>query len=59
MYLKKTVLVAMSEPRYHEPVTPGLLTAEPYSWKSLVVGQPILRLRTTATRSAVLNLAEG
>ena len=49
----------MSEPRQHEAVQPGLLTAEEYSWKSLVTGQPILRLRTTATKAAVLTLPEG
>ncbi|CAH1799230.1 unnamed protein product [Owenia fusiformis] len=42
-----------------EPVVPGLLVAEPYSWKSLVTGQPILRIRTTATKAAVLSLPEG
>ncbi|KAL8581512.1 hypothetical protein ACOMHN_042905 [Nucella lapillus] len=41
------------------PVTPGTLVAEPYSWKSLVTGQPILRLRTTGTRAAVLSLPAG
>ncbi|GFS08049.1 androglobin-like [Elysia marginata] len=41
------------------PVTPGTLVAEPYSWKSLVTGQPILRLRTTGTKSAVLSLPPG
>ncbi|KAK3803170.1 hypothetical protein RRG08_067346 [Elysia crispata] len=40
-------------------VTPGTLVAEPYSWKSLVTGQPILRLRTTGTKSAVLSLPPG
>ncbi|XP_052244735.1 androglobin-like isoform X7 [Dreissena polymorpha] len=40
-------------------VTPGTLVAEPYSWKSLVTGQPILRLRTTAIRAAVLCLPAG
>ncbi|CAG2214037.1 Androglobin [Mytilus edulis] len=41
------------------PVTPGTLVAEPYSWKSLVTGQPILRLRTTGNRAAVLSLPPG
>lgn len=41
------------------PVTPGTLVAEPHSWKSLVTGQPILRLRTTGTRAAVLSLPAG
>lgn len=50
----------VSEQRSHtEPLQPGLLVAEPYSWKSLVTGQPILRLRSTATRAAVLSLPEG
>ncbi|XP_048766494.2 androglobin-like isoform X7 [Ostrea edulis] len=40
-------------------VTPGTLVAEPYSWKSLVTGQPILRIRSTATKAAVLNLPAG
>eukprot|EP00058_Branchiostoma_floridae_P013566 XP_002599054.1 hypothetical protein BRAFLDRAFT_81713 [Branchiostoma floridae] len=40
-------------------VPPGLLVAEPYSWKSLVTGQPVLRIRSTATRAAVLTLPEG
>ncbi|XP_078372473.1 androglobin-like isoform X6 [Oculina patagonica] len=41
------------------PPTPGLLVAEPYSWKSLVTGQPILRIRTTGTKAAVLVLSPG
>ncbi|XP_077974428.1 androglobin-like isoform X6 [Styela clava] len=41
------------------PVPTGLLVAEPYSWKSLVVGQPILRIRTTGTRAACLTLPPG
>ncbi|KAJ8026646.1 Androglobin [Holothuria leucospilota] len=41
------------------PVPPGLLVAEPYSWKSLVVGQPILRIRTTSTKVAALTLPPG
>ncbi|CAC5378200.1 Androglobin [Mytilus coruscus] len=41
------------------PVNPGTLVAEPYSWKSLVTGQPILRLRTTGNRAAVLSLPPG
>ncbi|XP_070569023.1 androglobin-like isoform X9 [Ptychodera flava] len=40
-------------------VTPGLLVAEPYSWKSLVVGQPVLRIRSTSTRAAALSLPPG
>ncbi|XP_022081747.1 androglobin-like [Acanthaster planci] len=41
------------------PNVPGLLVAEPYSWKSLVVGQPILRIRTTSTKAAALTLPPG
>ncbi|XP_071819104.1 androglobin-like isoform X13 [Apostichopus japonicus] len=41
------------------PVPPGLLVAEPYSWKSLVVGQPLLRIRTTSTKVAALTLPPG
>jgi hypothetical protein len=33
--------------------------AEPYSWKSLVTGQPCLRIHTTAIRSAFLSLPPG
>ncbi|KAL8623368.1 hypothetical protein ACOMHN_065902 [Nucella lapillus] len=40
-------------------VSPGTLVAEPYSWKSLVKGQPILRLRTTGIRAAVITLPPG
>lgn len=41
------------------PVTAGTLVAEPYSWKSLVTGHPILRIKTTGTRAAVLTLPAG
>ncbi|XP_076825894.1 androglobin-like isoform X2 [Clavelina lepadiformis] len=37
----------------------GLLVAEPYSWKSLLTGQPVLRIRTTGTRAACLTLPAG
>jgi hypothetical protein len=33
--------------------------AEPYTWKSLVTGQPVLRIHTTAIRSAFLSLPPG
>ena len=33
--------------------------AEPYSWKSLVTGQPLLRIHTTAIRSSFLSLPPG
>ena len=32
------------------PITAGTLIAEPHSWKSLAIGQPVLRIRTTANR---------
>lgn len=38
---------------------PGSLIAEVYSWKSLAMGQPILRLHTTATKAALLTLPPG
>ncbi|CAF3367996.1 unnamed protein product [Rotaria sp. Silwood1] len=37
----------------------GSLIAELYSWKSLRMGQPILRLHTTATKAALLTLSPG
>lgn len=33
--------------------------AEPYTWKSLVTGQPSLRIHTTAIRSSFLSLSPG
>ena len=42
-----------------DPVQTGLLVAEPYSWKSLVSGNPILRVRTTGIRAVVLALPPG
>lgn len=48
-----------SEPAPKEPLQPGVLIAEPFSWKSLVTGQPVMRLRTTGTRASVLCLPEG
>eukprot|EP00794_Sanderia_malayensis_P000438 gene438-1079_t len=43
------------------PVVPpsGTLIAEPYSWKSLVTGQPTLRIKTTGIKGAVLTLPPG
>ena len=41
------------------PPTPGRLVAEPYSWKSLVTGQPILRICTTGSKASVLSLPPG
>ncbi|KAK3097303.1 hypothetical protein FSP39_008511 [Pinctada imbricata] len=49
----------VGEPKPPPVVNPGTLVAEPYSWKSLVTGQPILRLRSTGTRAAVLSLPPG
>ncbi|CAF2133241.1 unnamed protein product [Rotaria magnacalcarata] len=37
----------------------GSLIAEIHSWKSVVMGQPILRLRTTATKAALLTVPPG
>jgi len=42
-----------------EPLQPGLLVAEPFSWKTLVTANPLLHIRTTGTRSSVLCLPEG
>ncbi|XP_063712017.1 androglobin-like isoform X5 [Symsagittifera roscoffensis] len=39
--------------------TPGILVAEPYTWKSLVIGNPILSVKTTGAKSVLLNLAPG
>lgn len=44
---------------FNENVQPGLLVAEPYSWKTVVTGQPILRLRTTGSKAAVMTLPPG
>lgn len=41
------------------PPSPGRLVAEPYSWKSLVTGQPILRICSTGTKASVLTLPPG
>ncbi|CAG5118943.1 unnamed protein product, partial [Candidula unifasciata] len=48
-----------SEQKIPATIVPGTLIAEPFSWKSLVTGQPILRLRTTGTKSALLSLPPG
>ena len=37
----------------------GALIAEVYSWKSLALGQPILRLHTAATKAALITLTPG
>jgi len=46
---------------FSKDLTPqaGSLIAEIYSWKSLSIGQPILRLHTTATKAALLVLPPG
>lgn len=41
------------------PLQSGSLMAEPYSWKSLITGQPVLRIHTTAIRSSFLSLPPG
>jgi hypothetical protein len=41
------------------PLISGYLMAEPYLWKSLVSGQPLLRIHTTAIRSSYLGLPPG
>lgn len=41
------------------PPVPGTLAAEPYSWKTLAMGCPVLKLCTTAIRAAVLTLPPG
>ncbi|XP_071801000.1 androglobin-like isoform X5 [Asterias amurensis] len=51
--------LALKETPTITPNVSGLLVAEPYSWKSLVVGQPILRIRTTSTKAAALTLPPG
>ncbi len=38
---------------------PGSLVAETHSWKSLVSGQPLLRIHTSAIRSSFLKLPPG
>ena len=53
------LLSALKETPTITPNVSGLLVAEPYSWKSLVVGQPILRIRTTSTKAAALTLPPG
>ncbi|XP_076445485.1 androglobin-like [Babylonia areolata] len=40
-------------------VNPGTLIAEPFCWKSLMTGEPILRLRTTGIRATGLSLPPG
>ncbi|CAB3995944.1 androglobin-like isoform X3 [Paramuricea clavata] len=41
------------------PPTPGLLVAEPYTWKSLVTGQHCLKIKSTGSKAAVLVLPPG
>ncbi|KAK3749551.1 hypothetical protein QZH41_007285 [Actinostola sp. cb2023] len=41
------------------PLVPGSLVAEPYSWKSLVTGHPVLRIRSSGTKCAVMCLPPG
>ncbi|CAF3652930.1 unnamed protein product [Rotaria sordida] len=54
-------LVGLNEKVSQKDIIPqtGSLIAELYSWKSLTMGQPILRLHTTATKAALLTLSPG
>ncbi|XP_051867185.1 androglobin [Pristis pectinata] len=38
---------------------PGVLLAEPYSWKSFVSSPPVLYMKTLATKSTILELPSG
>ncbi|XP_064412031.1 androglobin isoform X2 [Latimeria chalumnae] len=38
---------------------PGLLVAEPFSWKSLVIGPPVLRTHTFSTKATMITLPPG
>lgn len=51
--------MSVSEPLTQPPLVSGYLMAEPYLWKSLVTGQPLLRIHTTAIRSSFLSLPPG
>lgn len=44
---------------HDQVVQRGSLIAEPHSWKSLVIGQPKLRLHTSSSKAALLKLPEG
>jgi hypothetical protein len=50
---------AVTEPGLKEPLKPGLVIAEPFSWKSLSTGPPILQVHTTGTRATAFCLPEG
>lgn len=56
---QQQLCVVGNESKEEESLQSGLLMAEAHSWKSLVTGQPLLRLRTTALRAAVLSLPAG
>ncbi len=51
--------ISVMEPISQPPLVSGYLMAEPYLWKSLVTGQPLLRIHTTAIRSSFLSLPPG
>ncbi len=51
--------MSVLEPLSQPPLVSGYLMAEPYLWKSLVTGQPLLRIHTTAIRSSFLSLPPG
>ena len=51
--------LSVSEALSQPPLVAGSLMAEPYLWRSLVTGQPLLRIHTTAIRSALLALPPG
>jgi hypothetical protein len=52
-------LLFQARDKEYVPLQSGYLMAEPYSWKSLVTGQPMLRIHTTSTRAALLTLPPG
>ncbi|KAG7460854.1 hypothetical protein MATL_G00203340 [Megalops atlanticus] len=50
---------ATDEKKNHIIFCTGLLTAEPFSWKSVVSQLPVLNIQTTATKTALLSLPPG
>ncbi|XP_036406139.1 androglobin [Megalops cyprinoides] len=50
---------ATDEKKDHIIFHTGLLTAEPFSWKSVVSQLPVLHIQTTATKAAPLSLPPG
>lgn len=62
MIINLVLLVDLKEVTSEEklaPIVSCTLVAEPYSWKSLVTGNPVLRIRSTGAKSAVLCLPAG